>query len=316
MKRHIQQPGVRQWAGEDLIELQAEPLKAIDGFFAEYGPCIIQGCQIADNGDGTYDITSGLLALAGTDVNGNNTFKVAPFSGISSVPFPVYFTLAYSTVERSYMDGQVKPIAYNYRAEVNTVRPSGKYLELSEDNITRFVDVIQCDAAHRFFTDEERKKLSGIDAGANKYVHPNTHPASMIAEDSTHKFMTQSEKNTLSTLGTNFAKADFSNVITKSLSQNGYYKFPDGLMLQWGKANSNVAGDITVYFPTSFYDSNYSINCSIMTDSDGSHGNIYAAMPWAIYSSYFKAKRRWAYTNGQFGDSTLPFFWIAVGRWK
>lgn len=28
MKRHIQQPGVRQWAGEDLIELQAEPLKA------------------------------------------------------------------------------------------------------------------------------------------------------------------------------------------------------------------------------------------------------------------------------------------------
>ena len=38
----------------------------------------------------------------------------------------------------------------------------------------------------------------------------------------------------LSTLGTKYAKADFSNAITKDLSQNGYYKFPDGLLIQWG----------------------------------------------------------------------------------
>ena len=42
----------------------------------------------------------------------------------------------------------------------------------------------------------------------------------------------------LSTLGTKYAKADFSNVITKVLSQNGYYKFPDGLLIQWGYASS------------------------------------------------------------------------------
>lgn len=121
---------------------------------------------------------------------------------------------------------------------------------------------------------------------------------------------------TQSSLGTNYARADFSNVVTKSLGQNGYYKFPDGLLLQYGKAGSSTAGNLTVYFPTTFYDSNYSLNCSMMTDEDGAHGHLYAAMPWTLYSSYFKAKRRWAYTNSQFGDSALFFFWFAIGRWK
>ena len=43
----------------------------------------------------------------------------------------------------------------------------------------------------------------------------------------------------LSSLGTKYAKADFSNVITKSLSQNGYYKFPDGLLIQCGYASNS-----------------------------------------------------------------------------
>lgn len=164
MKRHIQQPGVRQWAGEDLVELQSEPLKALDGFFSAYGPCIIQGCQITNNGNATYNISSGLLALGGTDVSGSNTFKVIPFSGASNVPLPIYFTLAYSVVERSYLDGKVKPIAYNYHAAISTLKPNGNYLELSTENIIRFVDVLQCDEMHRFFSDEERKKLAGLNS--------------------------------------------------------------------------------------------------------------------------------------------------------
>lgn len=37
-----------------------------------------------------------------------------------------------------------------------------------------------------------------------------------------------------SSLGTNCALKDFSNVTTKDLGQNGYYKLPDGLLIQWG----------------------------------------------------------------------------------
>lgn len=180
MKRHTQQPGIRQWAGEDLLELQSEPLKALDGFFEEYGPCVIKGCHVTDNGDETYNLSPGLVALAGTDAAGNATFKVVPFSGIDAMPLPVYLTLTHSVVERPYINGQVKPIAYDYRAAVSAIRPeSGEYLELSADSIPRFVDVIQ-NAEHRFFTDAEREKLKGIEKNANNYQHPAEHPASMV----------------------------------------------------------------------------------------------------------------------------------------
>ena len=39
----------------------------------------------------------------------------------------------------------------------------------------------------------DKYKLDSIATGANKYTHPDTHPATMIVEDSTHKFVTQSQ---------------------------------------------------------------------------------------------------------------------------
>lgn len=44
------------------------------------------------------------------------------------------------------------------------------------------------------YTTAEKTKLAGIEAGANNYVHPSTHPASMITQDSTHRFVTDTEK--------------------------------------------------------------------------------------------------------------------------
>jgi|GEM_PF-4964887 hypothetical protein len=46
------------------------------------------------------------------------------------------------------------------------------------------------------YTTSEKSKLAGIEAGANNYVHPATHPATMITEDVTHRFTTDSEKTT------------------------------------------------------------------------------------------------------------------------
>lgn len=180
MKVHIQKTGIRPWAGEDLIELQTEPLRALEGFFSEYGNCIINGCEPIAREDGTLDIPAGLLGLWGADAAGNRVFKVVPFSGISGIVLPVYFTLSHSVVERPYLDNQVKPIAYDYRAAVSTVQPeSGDYLALTEAGAVRFTDVIQ-DAGHRFMTEAERTKLNGIEAEANRYVHPSEHPASMV----------------------------------------------------------------------------------------------------------------------------------------
>lgn len=180
MKRHVQKTGVRQWAGEDLLELQSEPLKAIDDFFSEYGNCVIKGMEVKPALNGSYDITEGLVALSGVDADSKPAFKVVRFAGIESTTLPIYLTLAHHVLERPYSDGQVKPVAYNYYAAVSNIKPeSGDYLEVAAENIPRFVDVIQ-DAKHRFFTDTERTKLNGIAEEANKYVHPQEHPASMI----------------------------------------------------------------------------------------------------------------------------------------
>ncbi len=197
MKEHVQKPGVRQWAGEDLIELQAEPLRALEGFFSEYGNCVIKGCVPTANEDGAWDISAGLLGLSGADAEGNPVYKTVPFSGIAGIVLPVYFTLTHSVVERAYADNKVKPIAYDYRAAVSTIRPEGgDYLELTEAGAVRFKDIIQ-DAGHRFMTDAERTKLSGIEAGANNYVHPATHPAGVIVEDAMHRFFTDAERSKL-----------------------------------------------------------------------------------------------------------------------
>lgn len=48
------------------------------------------------------------------------------------------------------------------------------------------------------YTTIEKTKLSGIQANANNYVHPGTHLASMITQDSTHRFVTDEEKAAIS----------------------------------------------------------------------------------------------------------------------
>ena len=50
------------------------------------------------------------------------------------------------------------------------------------------------------YTTEEKQKLAGIEEGANKYIHPDTHPASMITESSTRRFVSDDEKNTWNTV--------------------------------------------------------------------------------------------------------------------
>jgi hypothetical protein len=44
---------------------------------------------------------------------------------------------------------------------------------------------------------EDKAKLDSVASGANKYVHPSTHGASMILQDSSHRFISDSEKNKL-----------------------------------------------------------------------------------------------------------------------
>ena len=116
----------------------------------------------------------------------------------------------------------------------------------------------------------------------------------------------------LSTLGTNFAKSDFSNVITKSLSQNGYYTFPDGLLIQWGYFSGGVSNEQSIRFPLSFK-SCFSLAFSSTTDN--TNNSIWSVNYAAIYASYFTVYRRYA-DAGTIANSSQSFRWIAIGTWK
>lgn len=52
------------------------------------------------------------------------------------------------------------------------------------------------DSLKGYMTPELKKKLDGIANGANNYVHPSSHPATMITQDATHRFVSDTEKNT------------------------------------------------------------------------------------------------------------------------
>lgn len=114
---------------------------------------------------------------------------------------------------------------------------------------------------------------------------------------------------TQSSLGTNCALKDFSNVTTKNLGQNGYYKLPDGLMIQWGYAPA-AGGGQTIYFPTSFKDTNY----SIVTNTATNDASLTVAIVKTIRYKYTSSVTIVSLQHGTAAGE--PWYWFAIGRWK
>ncbi len=159
MKRHVQTEGVRRWAGEHIIDLQAEPFKVIDAFFEEYGNCVVKGCGVLDWQDGTYHVEPGLVGLHGTAPEGNPTYKVAPFAGVTAVDLPAYFVLRFEVVEREYVDEKMHPIYYEYRAELVTEKPADEpCLEITPSGAVRFLDVTG--VTHKLDRDGDGKEVT------------------------------------------------------------------------------------------------------------------------------------------------------------
>lgn len=110
-----------------------------------------------------------------------------------------------------------------------------------------------------------------------------------------------------------YAKADLSNAMNVSLGQNGYAKFNNGLLIQWGYSAGTSSAAQTVYMPTSFYDTNYiAIGSAIKNNADN---NAYTFCPIYGYSiNSFKVDRNFVSTST--GVSSAKFNWMAIGRWK
>lgn len=187
MKRHIQLPGVRKWAGDDLLELQQEGLSILDKFFGEYGDMVIEGCRI-NKLAGT--ISPGLVGLHGKDHEGKETYKICPFRGAEGIEvFPVYLTLVYREHTRDYLDSVVRPIAYEYEAELQEIRPVDvAFLELTGEEEIQFLDVIQ-DALHRFVTDTEKTRICKLGEVENYSDNETVADKLSVLEDKMPSFL-------------------------------------------------------------------------------------------------------------------------------
>ena len=142
----------------------------------------------------------------------------------------------------------------------------------------------------------------------------HTHTASDVTEETNKRFMTDAERTKLDGIDLSlYAKADLSNAMTVSLNQNGYAKFNNGLLIQWG-TNTNTNQYRTVYFPTSFFNNEYSVITT--SQSPGNVNNVTTFTTDTYTASSFRAVGAFIGTNGSFGYPGEPFRWLAIGRWK
>lgn len=160
---------------------------------------------------------------------------------------------------------------------------------------------------------EVYQPLGDYQPAGNYAASVHKHQASDIQETTDKKVMTAEERNILSTLGTTYAKADLSNVITKSLGLNGYYKFPDGLVIQWG-TNYSSGQYRTIYFPISFYDLNYSVLTNIQAQTNVQ--TVVCTTTDTYTKSSFRVIGAFIQTSMTFGYPGEPIRWIAIGKWK
>ena len=102
-----------------------------------------------------------------------------------------------------------------------------------------------------------------------------------------------------------------------NLSRNGYQKFSNGLLMQWGTRAGATGGAISLYFPTTFYNTDYNIYFTGAVNNT-SESFIYA--PGydlnGKYTSYCKVLTRGINSTPAIVWTGWNFTWFAIGRWK
>lgn len=104
-------------------------------------------------------------------------------------------------------------------------------------------------------------------------------------------------------------------IVGYQAGQNGYIKFDNGLLMQWGYKTASSTGTNTTYTPIAFYNATY---CPIITYREPGQGmNLVTGLVTLVQNSYFTIRSRYAVgdANGT-GAGINDFYWVAVGRWK
>ncbi len=138
---------------------------------------------------------------------------------------------------------------------------------------------------------------SVVDSSGNAYAQCPTYTD--YTDSSTKIATTAFVKNVLSASGKGFA--------TYSKAANGYIKFINGIIFQWGTTTLSINSTTTVTFPTAFTSTNYVINANFFASANIDDNPIpYASSTssFCIYGTNKGANDSW---------SSVKVAWTAVG---
>ena len=143
------------------------------------------------------------------------------------------------------------------------------------------------DSLKGYMTPELKKKLDGIANGANNYVHPANHPATMITQDATHRFVTDTEKTTWN------GKASTAVVSTTA---NGLMPKRDGSatsIFTGDGAWKQLAWDLITGKPSTFAPSAHNHDSSYLKRNQTTQNDMNACTVEGIYRFSGTLKNGW-----------------------
>ena len=133
------------------------------------------------------------------------------------------------------------------------------------------------DSLKGYMTPELKKKLDGIANGANNYVHPSSHPASMIAQDATHRFVSDTEKNTWNAKASTAVVSTTANGLMPKRNGNASYIFTgDGV---W----KSLAWNLITGKPSTFPPSTHNHDSSYLKRDNNNKNDLNSCTVEGIY---------------------------------
>ena len=171
MKRHVQEPGVRKWSGNDLLDLQSEPLRVIDEFFAQWGDCVICGCAVSED-----SIGAGLVSIGGLTL---------PLAAAEVTTWPIYLVADAEHIQREYADDVVRDIALRRFARVVYSEPAEgtAFIRITDGGAIGFFDGMRAS----WLTDltERIAALQGTDRTHNGQISLLQEQVALISQTTT-----------------------------------------------------------------------------------------------------------------------------------
>ena len=150
----------------------------------------------------------------------------------------------------------------------SVILSNDKLLKQWHDTLQNVVNAqdwrVVTDSLKGYMTPELKKKLDGIATGANNYVHPSSHPATMITQDATHRFVTDTEKSTWNAKASTAVVSTTANGLMPKRNGNASYIFTgDGV---W----KSLAWNLITGKPSTFAPSAHNHDSSYLKLSGGS----------------------------------------------